>query len=140
MSLRTQAEGVDADVRSLMSEMSWRTPVLSGLGATLVASVATIASTLLVGFNAFLAPLACGDDGPLDYGTGGDAVRSYCHVSFDDSGHFTRVFTSLSVLALALAGVTGVLLIMTRRHLWLYSSLTLLLLLGAWGLWLFIFA
>jgi hypothetical protein len=122
-----------------MSEMSWRTPVLSRLGATFAAFVATIASGLLVGFNAFVARLACGDDGPLDYGTGGDAVRNYCQASFDDSGHFTRVFTSLSVFALALAGVTGMLLIVTRQRLWLYSSLTLLLLLGAWGLWLFIF-
>jgi hypothetical protein len=122
-----------------MSEMSWQTPVLSRLRATLVASVATIASALLVGLNAFVAPLACGDDGPLDYGTGGDAVRNYCQASFHDSGHFTTVFTSLSVLALALAGATGMLLIVTRQRPWLYSSLTLLLLLGAWGIWLGIF-
>jgi hypothetical protein len=88
--------------------------------------VATIASALLVVFNAFIALLACGDDGPLDYGTGGDAVRNYCQASFDGRGHFTRVFTSLSVLALALAGVIGMLLLMTRQGLWLYSSLTLL--------------
>lgn len=111
-------------------------PVVSRLGATLVALVASIASALLVAFNAVVAPLACGDDGPLDYDTGGDAVRSYCQASFDGSGHFSRVLTSLSVLALVLAGVTGMLLIVTRKRLWLYSSCTLLLLLGAWGLWL----
>jgi hypothetical protein len=72
------------------------TPVLSRLGATLVAFIATVASTLLVGLNALVAGLACGDDGPLDYGTGGDVVKSYCQASFDASGHFTRIFTSLS--------------------------------------------
>jgi hypothetical protein len=119
-----------------MSEMSWRTPVLPRLGATAVAFVATVASVSLVVFNGFFALLACGDDGSIDYGTGGDAVRSYCHASFNDGGYFTGVFASLSLLAFALAGVTGVLLAVTRRPVWLYSTLTLLLLLGAWDLWL----
>jgi hypothetical protein len=127
-----------------MSEMSWRTPVLR-LGAIAVAFVTTVASVSLVVLNGFFALLACGDDGSLDYGTGGDAVRSYCHTSFNDdgggggggfTGGFSGVFTSLSLLALTLAGVTGVRLAVTRRPVWLCSALTLLLLLGAWDIWL----
>jgi len=117
-------------------QLSCRRPVLSRVGAGIVAFVATIASTLLIGLNAFVALLTCGDDGPLDYGTGGETVRNYCQASFDDGANVSSGFTALSVLVFALAGVTGTLLFVTRQRLWLYSSLTVLALLAAWALWL----
>ena len=105
--------------------------------AALVSAVAVvIGSVALVALNLLVPGLTCGDDGPLDYGTGGAGTERYCRISFDEdldgTSHLSAPFTTLSVLALGVAVVAGAALVITRRRGWLYGSLALLALLGAW--------
>jgi len=111
------------------------TPRLSRAVATVAAVGIGLGVAVLVVFNLLVAALTCGDDGPLDYGTGGAAVERYCRISFeehlDGTSHHSATFSLLCVIALGAGVAAGAALAITRRRGWLYAALTLLGLLAA---------
>jgi hypothetical protein len=89
-------------------------------------------SFFLLGWSAFYGLLACGDDGPVDYGTSGFALEGYCRIVFDDRGFSSAVNYGVLVLIIAI-GIVQMLLITTRSRLWLYASLAHVAVITTWA-------